>query len=158
MTRHLIGAAIAGLLLTSAAAAQNELAPQQRTIVAPVAPPAAAVTQVGPNAFMVTPIPGLVAATRVKVQNFTDYDLNADGAYSPMEFGQAIYFLATTDPVAGNPKLPSMDRTVHRGAPQKMAPANAIMLLNATADEFAAADLNNDWRVTPDELVAVAML
>jgi hypothetical protein len=75
-----------------------------------------------------------------------------------MEFAQAAYFLATTDPVAGNPKLPAWDGYMHKGAPQRMSPTNAVTLLNATADEFSAIDANNDWRVSPSELAAAAML
>ena len=97
-------------------------------------------------------------ATKVKVQSFRDYDLNDNGAYSPMEFAQAMYFLATSDPVAGNPKLPAWDRYNHRGAMQEMAPTDAITLLNATADEFAIVDMDNDWQVEPIELRAVAMM
>ena len=94
----------------------------------------------------------------MKVQQFDDYDRNHDGAYSPMEFAQATYFLATTDPVAGNPTLPSWDRYEHRGTLSTMEPHDAITLLNATADEFALVDINNDWEVSPTELTAVAML
>ena len=108
--------------------------------------------------FVVTPVPGVAAATRVKVQSFADYDRNRDGAYNPMEFAQALYFLATSDPVAGNPQLPAMDRTMHRGAPQKMHPVAATALLNATADELAVVDRNRDWRVSPAELAAAALM
>lgn len=120
-----------------------------------MAPPATVVTQVGPNAFVVTPVPGLTTATRIKIQKFSDYDLNKDGAYSPMEFGQALYFVATSDPVAGNPKLPADEKFVHPGAPQKMTPQNAAALLNATAGEFAMADTNRDGRVSPEEMAAI---
>jgi hypothetical protein len=128
------------------------LAPQTMKIVAPVAPPATAVARVGPSTWVVTPVPGLAAATQVKVQRFSDYDLNHDGAYSPMEFGQAIYFLATSDPIAGNPRLPAQDRFIQRGAPERMRPTAAVALLNATAEEFQAADSNHDGRITPSEL------
>ncbi len=154
----LAASAIALAFATAAAAQTGNLAPTTQSVVTPVAPPGVAVTEVGPNTFMVTPVPGIAAATQVKIQNFADYDLNRDGAYAPMEFAQAIYFLATTDPVAGNPKLPAMDRYMHRGAPQKKAPADAVALLNATADEFAIADMNNDWRVTQEELARLAMM
>ena len=75
-----------------------------------------------------------------------------------MEFAQALYFLATSDPVAGHPKLPAWDRYTHRGAAEQMPAGHAITLLNATADEFALVDSNNDWRVEPAELAAVAMM
>ena len=158
MIRRLMGAGAAALLATAAAAQPPSLQPQSGAIVAPVVPPATMVTQVGPETFVVTPVPGVAAATRVKLQSFGDYDANRDGAYSPMEFAQAIYFLATTDPVAGNPKLPAWDRYTHRGAAQRMTPHDAITLLNATADEFAFTDTNNDWRVSPQELNRLAML
>lgn len=154
MMRHMIAAA--GLVVAAPAAAQ--IAPQTQTVVTPVAPPATMVTQVAPGAFVVTPVPGVAAATKVKVQNFSDYDVDRNGVYSPMEFAQATYFLATSDPLAGNPKLPTWDRYTHRGTLSKMAPSHAITLLNATADEFAAVDMNNDWRVSPDELARVAMM
>lgn len=148
------------LLLGSAVVAQtgSPLAPQTQTVVTPVAPPGMMATQVAPGAFVVTPVPGVSTATRVRVQKFADYDLNKNGVYSPMEFAQALYFMATSDPVAGNPRLPMWDRYTHRGAPTTMGPGVAVALLNATADEFAAADLNKDWRVSPDELVAISML
>lgn len=152
--RHMLAAA--GLALAVPAAAQ--IAPENRTQVTPVAPPATIVTQVDPNTLVVTPVPGIAMATQVKVQNFSDYDVNRDGVYTPMEFAQAMYFLATTDPIAGNPTLPAWDRYVHRGTMSRMQPNHAVMLLNATADEFAAVDLNNNWRVEPAELAAVAMM
>lgn len=154
MMRMLIAAA--GLALAGPAAAQMK--PETRTVVTPVAPPTTAVTQVAPDAFVVTPVPGVATATKVKVQNFSDYDVDRNGVYSPMEFGQAMYFLATSDPVAGNPRLPSWDRYVHRGTMSKMTPQDAVLLLNATADEFAAVDMNNNWRVEPAELAAFAMM
>ena len=152
-----IAAAALGLAASAAPAQTGALAPETRTVTSS-APPAVAVAPIGPNSFVVTPVPGVTAATTIKIQNFEDYDLNRDGAYAPMEFAQALYFLATTDPVAGNPKLPMMDRFVHRGAPQKMAPSDAIALLNATADEFTQADMNKDWRVTRDELARLALM
>jgi hypothetical protein len=152
--RYMIAAA--GLALAAPAAAQ--MAPQTQTVVTPVAPPATMVTQVAPGTFVVTPVPGVTMATKVKVQNFSDYDLDRNGVYSPMEFAQAMYFLATSDPVAGNPKLPHWDRYTHRGAAAEMTPTHAVTLLNATADEFAAVDVDNDWRVSPTELAAVAMM
>ena len=144
MTKLKFMAAWLGLALGSAAVAQtgSPLAPQTRTVVTPVAAPGVVVMPVAPDAFIVTPVPGVRAATKVRVQNFADYDLNKDGAYGPMEFAQAVYFLATNDPVAGNPRLPMWDRFAHKGAPTTMAPDVAIGLLNATADEFGAVDLN----------------
>lgn len=144
--------------LVLAAPAFAQMSTETRTLVTPVAPPTTRITQVAPDAFVVTPVPGVSVATRVKVQRFADYDLDRNGVYSPMEFAQAAYFLATTDPVAGNPKLPAWDGYTHKGAAQRMTPVNAVTLLNATADEFAAIDINNDWRVSPEELLAVAML
>lgn len=154
MTRMLIAAA--GLALAAPATAQMN--PETRTVVTPVAPPATAVAQVAPDAFVVTPVPGVAMATKVKVQKFSDYDIDGNGAYSPMEFGQAMYFLATSDPIAGNPRLPAWDRYVHKGTPTRMSPQDAVTLLNVTADEFAAVDLNNNWRVEPAELAAVALM
>jgi hypothetical protein len=152
--------AMFALALPALAQAQTSgaMTPQTQTVVTPVAPPGTAVTQVGPNAFVVTPVPGIAAATTVKVQNFSDYDQNRDGLYNPMEFAQALYFLATSDPVAGNPKLPADDRFLHRGAPQKMRPENAVALLNATADELAKVDANRDWRISPQELAAATLM
>ncbi len=159
MMRRLFGAAAAAMFLAGAASAQSSATDvQTRVNVTPVAPPATMVTRVGPGEFMVTPVPGVAMATKVRIQNFSDYDMNRDGAYSPMEFAQALYFLATSDPVAGNPKLPALDRFIHRGAPERMAPQNAVALLNATSEEFSLVDMNNDWRVTPEELAAVAMM
>lgn len=140
------------------AQASGALAPTTKTVVTPVAPPATAVTRMAPGVFKVTPVPGVSAATTVKIQNFSDYDRDKDGVYNPMEFAQALYFMATADPVAGNPKLPAADRFYHRGAPQKMSPVAAVALLNATADEMAAADMNRDWRVSPSELVAATLM
>lgn len=136
----------------------GELAPQTRSIITPVAPPMTAVSKVGPGMFVVSPVPGLSVATTVKIQNFSDYDRNNDGVYNPMEFAQAIYFLATADPVAGNPKLPADDRFYHRGAPQTMNPVAAVALLNATADELAVADVDGDWRVSPAELASAPLM
>ena len=99
-----------------------------------------------------TPVPGIAAATQVRFQNFSDYDLNRDGAYNPMEFAQALYFLATSDPVAGNPALPARDKFIDKGAPERMRPGTAVALLNATSDEFTAIDSNHDGRITPLEL------
>ena len=158
--KPLILIALATSMTAAGAQAQvsGALASRTQTMVNPVAPPATVVTPVAPGAFVVTPVPGIAAATQVKVQNFADYDRNKDGAYNPMEFAQALYFLATSDPVAGNPRLPADDRFMHRGAPQKMMPSNAIALLNATADELARVDLNRDWRVSQAELIAAALL
>ncbi|TFI57527.1 hypothetical protein E2493_14235 [Sphingomonas parva] len=155
MNRHLLGFSTIALAAAVPAAAQQPsgaLQPQTRTVINPVAPPGLVTTRVGPGTWVVTPVPGLAMATQVRIQNFADYDLNHDGAYSPMEFAQAIYFVATSDPVAGNPKLPAADKYIQRGAPQPMMPATAVALLNSTADEFAAVDANNDWRITPQEL------
>lgn len=160
MMKLKIVAAGLSLALGSAVFAQtgSPLAPETRTIVTPVAPPGMVTTPIAPDAFIVTPVPGVNAATKVRVQRFADYDLNGNGDYSPMEFAQALYFMATSDPVAGNPRLPMWDRFVHKGAATTMAPGVAVGLLNATADEFAAVDLNDDWRVTREELVSVSML
>lgn len=149
----------AALCLAGPAVAQSgPLQPDTQTVTTPVVPPGTAVAKVAPGTFVVTPVPGIAASTRVKVQKFSDYDLNGNGMYNPMEFAQALYFMATTDPVAGNPKLPAMDMTVHRGAPQKMNPFAATALLNATADEFAKVDLDRNWRVSPAELAAAALM
>lgn len=161
MLRAAIGTFGLSLTLATAAMAQTaggEMQATTRTVVTPVAPPATVVAEVEPGTFVVTPVPGVAAATQVKIQQFSDYDVNNDGAYSPMEFAQATYFLATSDPVAGNPTLPSWDRYEQRGTLSTMEPDDAVDLLNATADEFAVVDLNNDWEVSPAELTAVAML
>ncbi len=158
MNRHLSVPALLALALAAPAAAQSgsALQPSTMTAVTPVVPPTTAVTKVAPGIWQVTPVPGLAMATQVRVQNFADYDLNHDGAYNPMEFAQAIYFLATSDPVAGNPKLPAKDMYIQRGAPDRMDPQNAVALLNATADEFSAVDANHDHRVTPEEIAGAA--
>lgn len=157
-----IALATAGAALLTAAPALSQtstpLTPETRTTVTPIAPPATAVTKVAPGVFKVTPIPGIAAATVVRVQKFSDYDLNKDGAYGPMEFAQALYFLATSDPVAGNPKLPAIDRFSHAHAPQQMLPEAGTALLNSTSEEFVHVDVNRDWRITPAELAAAALL
>lgn len=155
--------AVGTLALTLATAASAQTASGQmeattKTVVTPVAPPATVVAEVDQDTVVVTPVPGVAAATRVKVQQFGDYDRNNDGAYSPMEFAQATYFLATSDPVAGSPTLPSWDRYEHKGTLSTMEPHDAVTLLNATADEFAAVDRDGDWEISPAELTAVAML
>jgi len=154
MIRQLMSAC--ALVIAAPAAAQ--LSTESRTVITPVAQPGMSVTQVAPDAYVVTPVPGVAVATKIKVQRFGDYDLDRDRVYSPMEFAQAAYFLATTAPAAGNPKLPARDGYMHKGAPHRMKPSNAVTLLNATADEFTAIDMNNDWRVSPEELAAAAML
>jgi hypothetical protein len=163
MNGHLSVPALLALALAAPATAQSgaaqsgsALQPSTVTAVTPVVPPTTAVTEVAPGIWQVTPVPGLATATRVKVQKFADYDLDHDGTYSPMEFAQAIYFLATSDPVAGNPKLPAQDMYIQRGAPERMDPKNAVALLNATADEFSAVDANHDYRVTPEEIAGAA--
>lgn len=158
MFKILMGAAALSLAAGTSLAQTGALAPETRTVSTAVAPPGMVVSPAGANSFVVTPVPGVLASTQVRIQNFSDYDLNRDGAYAPMEFAQALYFLATTDPVAGDPKLPMMDRYMHRSAPQKMAPSDAVALLNATADQFATADMNNDWRVTQDELARLPIM
>lgn len=160
MKHVLLGVAALSLGIGSAVDAQTTepLVPETETVTVPVAPPAVVATPVAPDAFVVTPVPGVVASTKVKVQKFGDYDIDDNGVYHPMEFAQAMYFLATSDPVAGNPKLPTWDRYVHKGAPAKLSPKDAVTLLNASADEFAIVDMNNDWRVTPQELSTYAML
>lgn len=145
-------------LCAPALAQTGQLAPQTRTVVTPVAPPATAVAQVAPGTFVVTPVPGIAAATRVRIQKFGDYDLDKDGSYGRMEFAQALYFLATSDPVAGNPRLPAGDIYTQKGAPQKIDPRRAAALLNATSDEFTVVDRNKDDRVDQAELTAVALM
>lgn len=159
MNGRMSAPALLALALASPAWAQQGPAPLQpstTTVVTPLAPPAVAVTEVIPGVWQVTPVPGTALTTQVRVQNFSDYDLNRDGAYNPMEFAQAIYFLATTDPVAGNRKLPARDMYIHRGAPARMTPQDAVALLNATADDFSAVDSNRDRRITPDEIAGAA--
>lgn len=158
MNRMTFVATVMGLSFAGPVLAQTggATAPETKTVVSPA--PGAVVTQAAPDVLLITPVPGLVTATRVKVQKFSDYDLDKDGVYNPMEFAQALYFLATSDPVAGNPKLPADDKYVHKGAPQTMQPDNAIALLNATADELWRVDANHDWRVSPQELVAIGLM
>jgi hypothetical protein len=157
MKRLSILAAAAAIPLASPAAAQ-ELQPETRTAVAPVAPPAVVVTRTAPGVFHVDALPGIAAAVPVKVQRFGDYDRNNDGLYSPSEFAQAMYFLATGDPALGDPTLPRTDRNMHKGAPLPLRPELAVELLNATSDEFVMADANRDMRISPAELAAVAAM
>lgn len=142
----------------SAMQPSGAMMPQTRTVVRPVAPPVIAVTPVAPGVVAVTPVPGVKAATPIKVQKFSDYDLDRDGRYNPMEFAQAVHFLATSDPVAGNPALPDKDRFDVNGAPQKMRPVNAAALLLATSDELARVDTNGDRQVSPEEMRMAAMM
>ena len=136
--------------------ASGALQAQTATTLTPVAPPATMVAQVAPGTWVVAPVPGLATTTQVRFQRFSDYDRDHDGALGPMEFAQAAYFLATGDPVAGNPKLPTWDKYTQYGAPQRMRPEVAVALLNSTSDEFTAIDANHDWRITPAELGVVA--
>ncbi|GAO38895.1 hypothetical protein SCH01S_21_00820 [Sphingomonas changbaiensis NBRC 104936] len=139
-------------ILLAASAQTPPLAPQASTVVEPVLPPATVVKQVAPDAFTVTNIPGLAVAKRVEIQRFSDYDLNHDGSYGPMEFAQAAYFLATGDPVPGTTAIPRPGQYLPHLAYAHMNPKFAAALLNATSDEFTAIDSNHDWRVTPAEL------
>lgn len=150
-------AALGSALIPVSAMAQD-IAPETRAVVTPMAPPATVVTQTGPNTFRVTAIPGVSVAVPVRIQRFSDYDLNSDGYYSASEFGQALYFLASGDPVLGNPALPRTDRTMHKGAPQPLDPRIAVALLNVTSDEFAVVDTNNDIRISPTELAAASLM
>ena len=139
-------------ILLAAAAQTPPLAPQTRTVVDPVLPPSTVVKQVAPDAFTVTNIPGVAVAKRVEIQRFSDYDLNKDGSYGPMEFAQAMYFLTTGDPVPGTTAIPKPGQYIPHLAYAHMNPKFAAALLNATSDEFTAIDSNHDWRVTPQEL------
>lgn len=153
-----LGTAGAALAQTDTRAPSGETPPVTTTVVTPGTPPATVVTPVGPNTAVVTPVPGTVNVTMMKIQTFSDYDINDDGAYSPMEFAQALAFLANVTTGAGAADLPAKDKFVHKGMIGKMQPKQAVALLNATADEFSAVDGNNDWRITPDELQAAAMM
>ena len=144
--------ALAGL----AAMQAPPLAPQTATAVQRVAPPATVVTQVAPHVLQVTAIPGVAATQTVRIQRFSDYDLNRDGAYNPMEFAQAMYFLATGDPVAGTTGIPRPVEYKPNIAARQMDPKFAVALINTASDEFTAADTNHDWRLTPDELARFA--
>lgn len=135
-----------------------ETPPVTVTTVDPVAPPATVVTPVGPNAVAVTKVPGVAAVSTAKIQTFGDYDIDDDGSYSPMEFAQAMAYLAGGKPATGAAALPASDKYVHKGTLAKMPPARATAWLNATSEEFAQVDVNNDWRVSKQELVAAAML
>lgn len=135
-----------------------ETPPVTVTTVNPVAPPATVVTPVAPGTVAVTQVPGVATVTNAKIQTFSDYDINDDGSYSPMEFAQAMAFLAAAKPATGAAKLPATDKFVHKGTLAKMPPARATAWLNATSEEFAQVDANNDWRITQQELVAAAMM
>jgi len=153
----LIGAA--ALALAPAAMAQTaDTTTATTTVTTPVAPPATVVDKVAPGVFAVTHVPGIAVSSELKVQNFADYDLDGDGAYSPMEFAQAVHFMASGQATTGATSLPARDRYVHKGAVAKLPPGEAIEMLNVTADEFATVDLDNDWRVTAQELALVAMI
>jgi hypothetical protein len=145
-------AGAAALAPMSTAAAQPPLAPERTTITTPVAPPAAAVSQIGPHTFVVTAVPGLTSTQTIQFQRFADYDLNRDGAYGPMEFAQAMYFLATGDPVPQMKGVPSPRSYRPHIANTNMDPKFALALINTASDEFTAIDANHDWRITPDEL------
>lgn len=141
------------LALAGLAAMQSPpLAPQTRTVVQPVVPPTTMVTQLYPQVLKVTAIPGIAAAQTIRIQRFSDYDLNRDGAYNPMEFAQAMYFLATGDPVPGTAGIPRPAEYQPHIAAKQMDPKFAVALINTASDEFTAADANHDWRLTPDEL------
>lgn len=143
-----------GLLsaLLLAAAPQPPLAPETRAVVQPVAPPALAIVQATPNSFAVTNLPGVAVSKQVSIQRLQDYDLNRDGTFGRMEFAQAMYFLATGDPVPGTAAIPRPPQYVPHQAYATMDPELAAALINATSDEFTAIDENQDWRITPAEL------
>jgi hypothetical protein len=144
--------ALAGL----AAMQAPPLAPQTRTVVQPVAPPATVISQVAPHVLQVTAVPGVATTQTIRIQRFADYDLNRDGAYNPMEFAQAMYFLATGDPVPGTTAIPRPSNYKPHVAARQMDPKFAVALINTASDEFTAADANHDWRLTPDELARFA--
>ena len=142
--------------LMLAAVPQPPLAPETRSVVQPVAPPGLAVVQMTPNSFTVTNLPGVAVSKQVSIQRFPDYDLNRDGAYGRMEFAQAMYFLATGDPVPGTAAVPRPSQYVPHQPYATMDPELAAALINATSDEFTAIDQNQDWRITPAELARSA--
>ena len=154
--------ALAAIAAAAPAAAQSsaprtaETPPTTVTTVTPVAPPATVVTPVAPDAAVVTRVPGIAAVSSTKIQTFGDYDIDDNGFYGPMEFAQAMAFLAAAKPADAS--LPAKDKFKHKGAIGKLAPRQATAMLNATADEFAMVDMNNDWRVSPPELTAAAMM
>jgi hypothetical protein len=135
-----------------------ETPPVTVTTVDPVVPPSSVVTPVAPNTVAVTRVPGIAAVSTTKIQSFADYDIDDNGSYSPMEFAQAMAFLAGGKPATGAAALPATDKHVHKGTLAKMPPARATAWLNATSEEFAQVDANNDWRVSQQELAAAAML
>lgn len=135
-----------------------ETPPVAVTTVEPVVAPATVVTPVAPGAVAVTRTPGVAAVSTTKIQTFSDYDINDDGAYSPMEFAQAMAFLAGGKPATGAARLPMTDKFVHKGTLAKMPPARATAWLNATSEEFAQVDADNDWRVSRQELAAAALM
>lgn len=135
-----------------------ETPPVTVTTVSPVAPPATVVTPVSPGTVAVTRIPGVAAVASTKIQRFSDYDINDDGSYSPMEFAQAMAFLAGGKPATGAAQLPRTDKYLHKGTLAKMPPARATAWLNATSEEFVHVDTNEDRRVSKPELVAAAKM
>lgn len=144
-----------GLALPSAVLAQAQpLSPQSGAVVQQQIPPSTVVKQVAPDAFVVTNLPGLATVKQVRLQNFSDYDFDHDGSYGPMEFAQALYFLATGDPVAGTKSVPAPRQYSGHLPSRRMDPKLQAALLNATSDEFTALDTNHDWRITPAELAA----
>lgn len=151
-------ALIASPVLAQGAAPTGETPPATVTTAVPVAPPVTVVTPTGPNSATVTHVPGVVATSTMKIQTFSDYDVDNNGNYSPMEFAQAMSFLANANPAAGGTMLPPKDQNQHKGLIGKMRPQHATALLNATADEFSMVDRNRDFRITPDELASAAMM
>ena len=143
---------------STAAAPTGETPPVTVTTVDPVMPPATVVTPIAPGTVAVTQVPGVAATSTMKIQSFADYDIDDNGAYSPMEFAQAMAFLSAANPAAGGMSLPAKDKFSHKGMIGKMSPKQATAILNATSDEFAAIDMNKDWRITPEELTAAAMM
>jgi len=148
---------LTSLALAGLAAMQTPpLAPQTSTVIQPVAPPATVVTQVAPHVLQVTAVPGVAAKQTIRIQRFSDYDINRDGAYNPMEFAQAMYFLATGDPVPGTTGIPRPAEYQPHIAAKQMDPKFAVALINTASDEFTAADADHDWRLTPEELARFA--
>lgn len=156
--KMMIALAAVGAAAVASPAAAQELRPETGMTMAPVAPPTTVVTRTGPATFRVDSLPGIAAPVPVKIQRFGDYDRNKDGLYTYSEFAHALYFLATGDPVLGNPNLPRVDRYMHKGAPITLEPRLATALLNATSDEFMMTDTNRDGRISPQELAAVAAM
>lgn len=94
----------------------------------------------------------------VKIKSFSDFDRDSSMSLSPMEFAQAMLFLTRPTGASGGEALPARDMYMHKGTTERIRPSEAVTLLNATSIAFSRVDLNKDWRITQDELVAAALM